>query len=635
MRSSLIRCTSILLAACLAAPLFSAPSQAMTTAQEVAQGRAESAQVDAHSIKVTDPFLVSWVNSIGSQLAQHRQRKDINFSFTILASPDINAFAMKGGFIHVDMGLLNFVSSDDELAATMGHEMGHVELRHVVKQSNQATIIGILSAIASIFSPITMVLGGLGGELASDKFSRLDELQADHYGLRLATEAGFDPQAAVDVMSKLGSMDPGPGSRADKAFIDHPVPQDRVAHLLGYAELDKPTDGALTGQAIHDQKEGRYSYAQAKLKKVQAHAPSTLVSEHITQLDYALRESGALAAPDGRVMLASVNVDDPHRVQAALALRNIQKEAQDALTQAKTNARTGLGELDNLEQQLSKVSNGMQGGAQGPQAVNSAGVATTNSMAHLDADITGAMDAINDVLTTAPGLVGPNQDALREMAYPLAEPAPLTPKYQALLSYYPMLTSGLGASTNLLLDSMAQARDAIAQGLDATQVMSGVFAAMGPPPQGEQFPAASPRPLNLGPAISAWDAVLAKAQHASDEMYAAQSTGLSAEISLLDVESSPERYKAFRDALEYRFPGTQPLSYAQALQVGLPPGEIACASWFAFDTHKTVNAVIAGLKSSNESCEDAALSRHLLGESMEIAEGLVYEDYTDAPQPAK
>lgn len=106
----LVRYLTVLIAIGALGQASPLPALALSTAQEVAQGKAESAEVDAHSIKVTDPFLVAWVNSIGGQLAQHRQRRDINYTFTILATPDINAFAMKGGFIHVDMGLLNFVS---------------------------------------------------------------------------------------------------------------------------------------------------------------------------------------------------------------------------------------------------------------------------------------------------------------------------------------------------------------------------------------------------------------------------------------------------------------------------------------------------------------------------------------------
>ena len=257
-------------------------------------------------------------------------------------------------------------------------------------------------------------------------------------------------------------------------------------------------------------------------------------------------------------------------------------------------------------------------------------------LAHLDADVSGTVDAISDVVSTAPGLIGPNQDAMREMAGPLDDDAPLTPKYEALLTYYPSMTAGLNKSNGQLLDSIAQSRAAIAQALIATQILSNELTPTAPPQyQGRVQGAAPPKPPSIGPALSAWDAALAKAQQASGEMYAAQTIGLSAETTLLDIGSSSERYAAFAHALEARFPGEQEPSYAEAAHLGIPPGEIACASWYAFDTHEQVGAVLANLKSANQTCEDAALAHHLLGESMEIAEGLVYEDYVDTPQPIK
>ena len=642
MSRSLQACLAILTAAAALGQMSVAPALAMSTAQEVAQGKAESADVDAHSIKVTDPFLVSWVNSIGGQLAQHRQRRDINFTFTILSEPDINAFAMKGGFIHVDMGLLNFVSSNDELAATMGHEMGHVELRHVVKSDAQDNALSILAAIASIISPIAGVLGNIGGELAAERFSRTDELQADHYGMRLAAQSGFDPEAAVDVMAKLGAMDPGPGSKADKAFIDHPVPQDRVAHLLGYPELNDPSTDTIIEEAIHDQSEGRYSYAQAKLKKVSGANVQALVSEHETELDYAMRESGALAAPDSRVMLVSIEPDDPRREEATAALRSATQTAQDDLTQAKTNARLGAGELQNLEDQLNRVSAAManqqpQGQQQaGPSPTNGPAAAAQNAMARLDADISGSIALIDDVFQTAPGLFGPNQDTLREMSEPLDDVAPLTPKYEALLAYYPAMTAGLNRSNSQILDSIAQARSAIDQGLTATQMLTDMVNATPPPTSsGHGFAGAGPRLPNIQPVLGAWEDARVKAQHASDEMYAAQAMDLSAEITLFDVQSSPERYAAFSQALSARFLDETPPTYAQAAKLGIPPGEIVCGMWYAYDTHEPVESVLENFKSQQLSCEDTALSRHLMGESLEIAEGLVYQDYTDLPEPVK
>jgi Zn-dependent protease with chaperone function len=642
LNKSLAAIVALALNACLFAPA----AFAMSTSQEIAQGKAENAEINSQSIVLHDPFLTSWVGTIGGKLAANRRRRDIDYQFIILDEPDINAFAIKGGFVHVDVGLLNFVASDDELASTLGHEMGHVELRHVVNGSNQDTILGILTTIVSMISPIAGVLGGIGTELASEKYSRADELQADHYGLRLMATAGYDPEAAIDVMSRLGAMDPGPDSRADKAFIDHPVPQDRVSHLLGYPELDQPSEEALTAHGIHDQSEGLFKYANVRLAQAaKAGQDDALINDHETQIDYALRESGARAAPDGRVELSLAGPSDPRRVVATAAVRSALSAATAAETEAKKQARAGGYELDDLAHHIDLFAQTLQGATQGPGGGSGSGSGPgpgqpgatpthppgENPVAHLTRDISATVNLLGDVLSVAPGLVTPNADALREMAGPLDDPAPLTPKYQALLGYYPQMTASLDESTQQVLDSIAQSREAIAQAQTALQMSAGAMAPRALEGGDRNQPPAHMAPPDLSGPIAAWDAALAKAQRASDLVYAAQTSALSTEITLLDVLSAPERYADFRKALLFRFPGEVPPSYAAASASSIPPGEIACAAWYAFETHVSVNDVMTAMRSDNRSCEQMALSNDLLGESMEIAEGLVYEDYIDVP----
>ena len=122
------------------------------------------------------------------------------------------------------------------------------------------------------------------------------------------------------------------------------------------------------------------------------------------------------------------------------------------------------------------------------------------------------------------------------------------------------------------------------------------------------------------------------ARRASNVMYAAQSATLSSEITLLDLMSSPERYAAYRRALTFRFPGLEIPDYQTMRALGTRPGELACASWMAFENKSTVEATLQAIKDSGRSCEAKALDDSMMTESMEIALGLVYEDYIDEPQ---
>ena len=147
------------LAAAMAAviPLTSLPlpAGAVSTQSEIKMGQDSARHVDAENLIVNDPVLNNWVNGIADNLRRERARPDINYQFKIIDTDDINAFSLPGGFIYVNFGLLNFVNSDDELAGVMGHEMGHVERRHVVTLPAKEEAIQLLVGILSAFSMVS------------------------------------------------------------------------------------------------------------------------------------------------------------------------------------------------------------------------------------------------------------------------------------------------------------------------------------------------------------------------------------------------------------------------------------------------------------------------------------------------
>ena len=616
---------------------FSSPAAAMSTGKEIDQGTQENQTIDSESVIVTDPFLTTWVNGVGAKLAANRQRRDITFRFTILGEPDINAFAIKGGYVHVNLGLLNFVSSDDELAAILGHEMGHVELRHVVKADNTNNIIGILTALASMVSPVALALGSVSSELIGAKFSRIDELAADKYGLMLMAKTGYDPQAVVDMMKKLGAMEPGPDSRADRAFVDHPVPSARVAHLEGYPELDRQSPEIIVVDSQHDQGEGRYSYAKARLLEAQAHLSSDSVSQEMKELDYALRESGSKAAPDSRVLTHLATADDPTRKAARAQVEANRLAIVAAVQQAKLDARKGGDEAQVVNHELEVLTQNMPAPPPGMGAPGGRGPMST-----LLKDMTGTLNFSSDVFQTAPGLLLSNRDTIVEMSQPLEDPGPLTPRSQSLLAYYPSMNAAFSWSTTMLLASIEDARTAIRTAHDAGEATRQALSEFQPPPQTQSVQAthASGAPWTppsgageaLQRAVTQWDVALAQARRASDEMYAAQAVGLSSEITLLDVLSSPERYDDFRKAVEYRLPGISMPDFATANTSGIAPGDYVCAAWYAFERHQDLATIAPSIHDRPGACPKIALDEAMMGESLEIATGLVLEDYTDTPQ---
>ena len=613
-----------------------APAIAMSTAQEIAQGEHLNKEIDRQSNLVTDPFLVAWVNQVGNRLAQHRARADINYKFEILNSSEINSFALPGGFIHVDAGALNFVSSDDELAAILAHEIGHVERRHVVTLAQKANILSILIGVLSIFSPIVYALGGLGGELAIGKFSRQDELQADQYGLQLMSRAGYDPQSTVDVMAHLAALSKGPEeSRYDKAFADHPPPKDRVAHLMGYAELDRPSVDQLTQRALHDEEEGRYSYAQALLAQVLKRQPnSALAREHSAVVKVAV--SGSEGDHAGRALqdTAAMSAGDTgSRPSVALQVAMASNVVNSDLAAIKDQAKSGRQEIEAFYNQVRTLASGVPNLPDPKKQGNNLSVAE-NGLDQLARDLTSVVDLSSDAFGSALGMLEDNRAVLREMSGPLRNQQP-TPRTQALLRHYPFLAAELTESSDKIVRAVARSRAALAMGSDAVHLLTDFIAALGRVDASKGDIDAKEMPAlksALEAAVKAWDDAAAMAADASDYLYAGQTKTLSSHITLLDLPSSSQRYAAFARALAFRFPGVSVPDYAATERSGETAGQIACFAWLSYETKEPVPSLIRSAQPGSGSCPDLALSRHLSAESVEIAEGLIYEDYIDKPQ---
>ena len=254
-----------------------APIGAMSTQAEIALGQSEDQQIVAGSVIETDPLLNAYVNGVASNLWNQVQRKDVPYSIKIIKDTQINSFATMGGFVYVYEGLIDFVQSDDEFASVIGHETGHIERRHVITTNTKAEIIQILFGLASLFSPIIYEFGGLAEAGLMAKISREDEIQADRYGLQLMSRAGYDPESMVTMMAHLGILENEHSDAVSKYLEDHPDPAARVAHLMGYPELDPstvtPTQELV--QASSDEERARYDFARLRLDQVLAKDPQS------------------------------------------------------------------------------------------------------------------------------------------------------------------------------------------------------------------------------------------------------------------------------------------------------------------------------------------------------------------------
>ena len=172
--------------------------------QEIQMGREYNAQILKQYPVYQDPRLQEYVQSIGESLALKSHRPNLVYRFTVLDSPDINAFALPGGYIYINRGLMSYLSTEEELAAVLGHEIGHVTARHSVRQYSQAQLMGILSTAIEINSGRTAgnIANLASGALLSG-YGRDMELEADDLGAQYIYQDGYSPQGMYEVLSVL------------------------------------------------------------------------------------------------------------------------------------------------------------------------------------------------------------------------------------------------------------------------------------------------------------------------------------------------------------------------------------------------------------------------------------------------
>jgi predicted Zn-dependent protease len=208
--------------------------------KEIAMGKQLAGEVQRQAKLVDDPIITEYVNRVGQNLARNSDAK-VPFTFQVIDDPALNAFALPGGFIFVNTGLLTAAETEAEMASAMAHEIAHVAARHMTRQACRAQA-------ANVASVPLIFLGGWGGfamrqaagvaiPMTFLSFSRGYEAEADYLGLQYLYAAGYDPTAAIDMFEKMMSMEKRkPGSIA-KVFATHPMNGDRLKKTQ--AEIDK------------------------------------------------------------------------------------------------------------------------------------------------------------------------------------------------------------------------------------------------------------------------------------------------------------------------------------------------------------------------------------------------------------
>jgi len=176
----------------------------MSEEAELEMGRKYYSQILQSQALYQDPKIQSYVQSIGDSLAELSHRSDLIYRFTVLDSPDVNAFALPGGYIFINRGLMVYLSSEEELAAVLGHEIGHVTARHSVRQISQAQVLSIISyAVAREAGTAAGDLANIASGALVAGYGRDMELQADSLGAEYMAKQGYSALGMIDTISVL------------------------------------------------------------------------------------------------------------------------------------------------------------------------------------------------------------------------------------------------------------------------------------------------------------------------------------------------------------------------------------------------------------------------------------------------
>lgn len=223
-------------------------------AQDIQLGQESAAQVQKQMKVIKDPVLDKYVNDIGKRLAGAQEASESGFPFTfqVVQDPSINAFALPGGPMFINTGLLQAVDNEGQLAGVMGHEMSHVILRHGTNQASKSQLIQLPAMLAgaasrnSMLGSLTQMGIGLGANSVLMKFSRSAETQADLLGSHLIADSGWNPIEMARFFEKLSA---GGGQRAPTFMSSHPNPENREREIEGEIQsLPQQNYNYQTGQ---------------------------------------------------------------------------------------------------------------------------------------------------------------------------------------------------------------------------------------------------------------------------------------------------------------------------------------------------------------------------------------------------
>ncbi|MFT5608686.1 MAG: putative Zn-dependent protease [Parvicella sp.] len=220
----------------------------MSEEQEVQLGKQSHGQILKQYQVYDNPALAKYVNDLGQKLAKQSHRSNLDFKFTLLDSPEVNAFALPGGYVYITRGIMAYLNSEEELAGVIGHEIGHVTARHGVRQQSAAQaggFFGVLVAVATGNQQVAQTTSMLSSAIVSG-YGRNHELEADRLGAEYLAKVNYDPESMLNVIGVLKDQEQFNKQKAQDSgkqassyhgvFSSHPDNDSRLQEVIRAAK---------------------------------------------------------------------------------------------------------------------------------------------------------------------------------------------------------------------------------------------------------------------------------------------------------------------------------------------------------------------------------------------------------------
>ncbi len=207
--------------------------------KEIAIGKGLAQEIEKSAKIVEDPIIAEYVNRIGQNLVRNSDAR-VPFTVKVIDAEEVNAFSLPGGFLFVNLGLINLAEDESEIAGVMAHEIAHVTARHGTRQASRGTITN-LATIPLIF------MGGWAGygirqatnvaiPVTFLKFSRTFEEEADILGIQYLYKTGYEPLAFINFFEKIQAQEKKRPGTVSKIFSSHPTTDNRIKLAQKYID---------------------------------------------------------------------------------------------------------------------------------------------------------------------------------------------------------------------------------------------------------------------------------------------------------------------------------------------------------------------------------------------------------------